>query len=206
MSPSRFDRGLASYRRSRCRVRSAWPAPSSRCVRALADTLVSAFVDLLPCWARHPAPTPLLHPSPKGLATHSLARRARELQCTDIADGFVREPDALLSAPQPVVVLEAVALTAAIVGGLTAYSFYATRTGKDFRCAANGISTPVAVRSVHRSGVAVSMLLEPSPPPGCHATKIAVMHLICQLQLLRRKCMLRPTSFSSFWPGAPWPC
>jgi FtsH-binding integral membrane protein len=32
----------------------------------------------------------------------------------------------------PEVVLEAVALTAAIVGGLTAYSFYATRKGKDF--------------------------------------------------------------------------
>lgn len=38
------------------------------------------------------------------------------------------------SSTQPMVVLEAVALTAAIVSGLTAYSFYATRAGKDFRC------------------------------------------------------------------------
>ena len=32
----------------------------------------------------------------------------------------------------PAVVLEAVALTAAIVSSLTAYSFWATRKGKDF--------------------------------------------------------------------------
>ena len=50
--------------------------------------------------------------------------------------------DAALPAPQPVVVLEAVALTAAIVGSLTAYSFYATRTGKDFRWAV-GATAPV---------------------------------------------------------------
>lgn len=32
----------------------------------------------------------------------------------------------------PEIVLEAVVLTAAIVGGLAAYSFHATRKGKDF--------------------------------------------------------------------------
>ena len=34
---------------------------------------------------------------------------------------------------QPAVVLEAVALTAAVVAALTAYAFYATRKGRDFR-------------------------------------------------------------------------
>lgn len=36
---------------------------------------------------------------------------------------------------QPAVVLEAVALTAGVVSALTAYAFYATRKGRDFRCA-----------------------------------------------------------------------
>lgn len=46
---------------------------------------------------------------------------------------------------QPVVVLEAVALTAGVVAALTAYAFYATRKGRDFRC---GLRRPIAHNAV----------------------------------------------------------
>ena len=76
----------------------------------------------------------------------------------------------MLSVQQPVVVLEAVALTAAIVGGLTAYSFYATRTGKDFRCAAVGQNSHCRCAHVPQSECVKFGLL--SPAPGCFAAML----------------------------------
>ena len=42
---------------------------------------------------------------------------------------------------QPLILLEAVGLTASIVAGLTAYTFYASRKGHEFGCASGQLAS-----------------------------------------------------------------